>query len=239
MLAQGRYYFTGLESRLQHHGRSGVKSPVHDQTLPEGMKEGKHRQHPVVNGNAEHLGAGGRAGNQGSLGELGAQVLLGAAGDIVDDGQVIGAGGGRAGQFWRLGDQPGEGVGMARNLFAQHELQGALPGLLEGALQGCEHAGPGNDPPAATVLKYGREFGFFAQDGKRHDHRAEVKEGVIADAEMGEIGQMQRDAIAPSDPQGLQSSGQTAHSLVKPAVINSLAAENHGGVFRHSICNFL
>ena len=128
---------------------------------------------------------------------------------------------------------------MARNLLTKKELQGALRGLLQGALQGGEHAGPGDDSPAAAVLQNGREFGFFAEDGERHDHCAEVKEGVIADAEMGEIGQMQCDAIAPSDPYGLQTPGQTAHGLVKPAVINSLTAEKHGGIFRHSICDFL
>ena len=128
---------------------------------------------------------------------------------------------------------------MVRNLIAEQELQGAFRRLGQSALQLREKTGPRNDRPAAAVLESGREFGLFAQDADRYNHSADMEKGIVADAEMGEIGQMQCDAIAPSDPYGLQTPGQTAHGLVKPAVINSLTAEKHGGIFRHSICDFL
>jgi len=128
---------------------------------------------------------------------------------------------------------------MVRNLIAEQELQSAFRRLRQSALQLREKTGPRNYRPAAAVLESGREFGLFAQDADRYNHSADMEKGIVADAEMGEIGEMQRDTIAPSDPQTLQASGQTAHGLIEMAVIYFLAAENHGAVFWHSICNFL
>jgi len=99
LLAQGCDHLGGEKTRLQDSRRPGIEGPVHEQTLAEGVKEWQHRQHPVIHGDAEHLCAGSRAGDQGGMGEFSAQVLLRAAGDIVDHSQIVGTGAGRLRRF--------------------------------------------------------------------------------------------------------------------------------------------